>query len=357
MCRSAACRKRARSRIASTPLVTGPSTPERYDRALQLFAHDFAMQVEETQRLVSRTVAGDPDLDPLALLDQLNDVQHGLTDLQAFAVQQTRSRHPNLTWKAIGGALEVSAPTASTRWSSDRTWRMLVRREARLDAKRRTESVFERRPTRSDPAACNPSADTRTADASTDHTVGTASDPVRQLSSAMSHLQRSSTSSIRALAEVVGVSPSYVSRVLSGERLPSWKLTKTLAEACQGDPDHLRPLWEAARGLRPRLLSDSAASELHAAVSGLYLAAARPAPARLCSSSAHQLTAQQVSSFLAGTIPDWPVVRGLVSALHGRPEEVRPLWEQTPAARPSPSASLQTTCDARSKNPIAEGSS
>ncbi|MFC1435586.1 helix-turn-helix domain-containing protein [Streptacidiphilus sp. N1-3] len=328
-CRSAACRARARGRHTQSAAAAEGPTPRQYDHALGLFAQDLKQLALDVERLAARTVGDDPDLPPLALLEQLNHTQHGLTELMAIAVQQTRLRHPNLSWKAIGDALEVSAPTARERWSSSRTWRMLLKRESRVQAKRRAESVFERRPPRTPGTAPDPT---------TPSTPQLPTDPTKQLSSAMSHLQRSSAHSIRDLAEITQVSPSYISRVLSGERLPTWRLTEALAQACDCDPANLLPLWEAARGLRPRLLPQSAEAELHAAINGLYLAASRPAPSRLCALYPNTLTTQGITALLDGDTPDWPVVQDVVDALHGRPQEVRPLWEATNAARRNPDA-------------------
>ncbi|MDX3854010.1 helix-turn-helix transcriptional regulator, partial [Streptomyces sp. AK02-01A] len=147
--------------------------------------------------------------------------------------------------------------------------------------------------------------------------------PAATLASALSHLHRVSGKSIRVLSEETGISPSYASRVFSGERLPTWKVTRKLALACDGEPDELRLLWNAARGyrvVRPTSLS--------AALRGLHLAAALPEPDVIRARAGNTLSLEDITSMLNGSrIPDWPRVDHLVDALRGEPETIRPLWE------------------------------
>ncbi|MFB6882192.1 helix-turn-helix domain-containing protein, partial [Streptomyces noursei] len=143
------------------------------------------------------------------------------------------------------------------------------------------------------------------------------------LASALSHLQRASDKTLRALAVEARVSASYVSRILSGERSPSWKVTRRMVHACGGDPETVRPLWDAAHGRRL-----ARAGSLHAALRGLYLSAACPDPAAICRSSGHALTECEVNGLLHGSlVPDWETVGAVVGVLHGRPDDIRPLWD------------------------------
>ncbi|MEK2473994.1 helix-turn-helix domain-containing protein [Streptomyces noursei] len=143
------------------------------------------------------------------------------------------------------------------------------------------------------------------------------------LASALSHLQRASDKTLRALADEARVSASYISRILSGERSPSWKVTRRLVHACGGDPETVRPLWDAAHGRRP-----ARAGSLHAALRGLYLSAACPDPTQICLSSGHALNEREVAGLLHGSlVPDWETVGTVVGILHGRPDDIRPLWD------------------------------
>ena len=63
------------------------------------------------------------------------------------------------------------------------------------------------------------------------------------MAQALTDLQRGSGKSVRALARVINYSPSYVSRLLNGERRPSWEIAEKLILACDGDPEPIRPLW------------------------------------------------------------------------------------------------------------------
>jgi transcriptional regulator with XRE-family HTH domain len=243
-----------------------------------------------------------------------------LDDLVMVMVRQARNN--GLSWALVARDLDLSANTARKTFSPERTVRMLARRAQQAPR----------------PAHAPQFAPSATASPSGEPAVPAQpqhlpAEPREQLRSALAHLQRSCGRTVSDIAADTGVSPSYVSRLLSGTRLPTWALTEKLGTACGGEPGHLRPLWEAARGLRPRLLSrQAAADELYASVNGLYLAASCPSPATLCSASAQDAEAEEVAAFLAGErVPDWPTVERVVQALRGRPEDVRFLWQGTHA--------------------------
>ncbi|MDG9684383.1 helix-turn-helix transcriptional regulator [Streptomyces sp. DH18] len=40
----------------------------------------------------------------------------------------------------------------------------------------------------------------------------------------------------KALGDEVGVDPSYISRAISSERIPSWEVTRKLVRALEADP-------------------------------------------------------------------------------------------------------------------------
>ncbi|MFC8230641.1 helix-turn-helix domain-containing protein [Streptomyces sp. NPDC057287] len=165
--------------------------------------------------------------------------------------------------------------------------------------------------------------------------LGNLPGPVHQLASALSHLHRRSGKNLRELAQEVGVSRPYISRVLAGARVPSWSVTRRLAVACSGDPADLRALWETARGIRmpADLASTDAAFTLRAALRGLYLSAAQPTAARIGLSSLGMLDQQDIDSLIRGSsLPDWVTVKRFVSMLRGRPADIRPLWDAARAA-------------------------
>ncbi|MGD3106143.1 helix-turn-helix domain-containing protein [Streptomyces sp. YGL11-2] len=159
-------------------------------------------------------------------------------------------------------------------------------------------------------------------------------DSARALAAALSHLQRTSDKTLRALGGEARVSASYVSRVLSGERSPSWKVTRRMVRACDGDPEAVRPLWDAAHGRRP-----AQAGSLHAALRGLYLSAACPDPVQIRISSGNIVTEHEITGLLHGSlVPDWETVGRIVGVLHGRPDDIRPLWDHARLAQLVPTA-------------------
>jgi transcriptional regulator with XRE-family HTH domain len=84
----------------------------------------------------------------------------------------------------------------------------------------------------------------------------------------------------------IGCSASYLSRILSGERVPTWDLTRKFAQACGADPGVLRTVWESEKLSQKgrELVMDldgtslTAAEQLRIAVQTLHLRAGRPAP-------------------------------------------------------------------------------
>ncbi|WP_078893570.1 helix-turn-helix transcriptional regulator [Streptomyces sp. CT34] len=157
-------------------------------------------------------------------------------------------------------------------------------------------------------------------------------DSVRALASALSHLQRTSDKTLKALGGEARVSASYISRILSGERSPSWKVTRRMVHACGGDPEAIRPLWDAAHGRRL-----ARAGSLHAALRGLYLSAACPDLVQIRVSSGNIVTEREITGLLHGSlVPDWETVGRIVGVLHGRPDDIRPLWDHARMAQLAP---------------------
>ncbi|CAL9676301.1 hypothetical protein SUDANB105_07909 [Streptomyces sp. enrichment culture] len=75
--------------------------------------------------------------------------------------------------------------------------------------------------------------------------------PGQRLASALTLMQKGSGRRQRELAQKMGVHESYASRMLSGQRDPSWKHVKIICEMCGIDPELMKPLWEAAAGVQP----------------------------------------------------------------------------------------------------------
>ncbi|WP_079107021.1 helix-turn-helix domain-containing protein [Streptomyces sp. NRRL S-1521] len=269
---------------------------------------------------------------PLEALQQIMLFDCELRDLTAAAVVQARGHKKKST--DIADALNVGTDNISRNWSIAATARRRRRR-----AERRQQPPTESPPVRAAPGrrpphrTPHPGVSRENSDAAglTGAQVR-ATDlehPGQVLARALSQVQRTSDMTLRALGKEAGVSASYISRVLTGDRLPSWRITRVIAAACGADPADLKPLWNEARGLRP-----AEPVSLFSAIRGLVLADANPSAGQLSSRLDHALSADEIHNILAGVhVPEWEKVGQLVSALHGQPETIRPLWA---AASPGP---------------------
>lgn len=121
--------------------------------------------------------------------------------------------------------------------------------------------------------------------------------------------------------------PSYLSRILSGERVPTWNLTRKFARACGADPDVLRTVWESeklsekSRGpatADPDEPPMPATEQLRAAIHTLHLRAGRPAPNDVAVASRWLLSAGAVASVLETTVlPHQAILETFVRILGG----------------------------------------
>ncbi|WP_411977197.1 helix-turn-helix domain-containing protein [Streptomyces decoyicus] len=69
------------------------------------------------------------------------------------------------------------------------------------------------------------------------------------LSCALSYLRRTNETTVGSLAFLTGVSASYIYRITSGERTPTWEVTQRFAIACETEPENLMFLWNRAHSL------------------------------------------------------------------------------------------------------------
>ncbi|MEU4203957.1 helix-turn-helix transcriptional regulator [Streptomyces sp. NPDC045470] len=294
-CRRRAQRQRDGQRV-SVPLATLP------------WGRDIA---EYLQVLAARLVDAEHDRAPLqVLLEHAERLAKEITYYRAAAVQD--ARRAGCGWEVVAAAACAEVETVRSRWGESALKRLFARRA-------RDQRI-------ADPPGRQVPGQASTAT----HPVAQAPCPARQFAAAMAQLQRTSRVSLEEAARQADLSPSYLSRILSGKRLPSWPVTHMLASIFQAPPADVRHLWEAAHGLggtRRRSLA-GAADRLCAALRGLHLAAGCPDAARL-GASAGGLSAVTVTEVLRGQhVPDWELLARLVSALHGRPADIQPLWEE-----------------------------
>ncbi|MGW7521122.1 helix-turn-helix domain-containing protein [Streptomyces sp. NPDC054796] len=221
-------------------------------------------------------------------------------------------------WEAVAGAAGVSADAARSRWSESKVRRLFAHRA-------QEEQVHSRgRPAPTVEGVLAASAAAR------EGTASPAAQAGGTLAAALSCLQRRSGVTLQDAARQADVSASYISRVLSGERVPSWPVVHMLATIFGGEAEEMRTLWESAHGVtRPvRKGVPAAAGRLHAALRGLYLAAQCPGE-ECVSEAAGALSPETVADVLAGElVPRWPEMALLVRALGGCPADIRPLWEE-----------------------------
>lgn len=276
----------------------------------------------EVQRLARQLVDGEVREEDLGtLLERAQVIRRELDIYTAAAVQD--ARHRGEKWEAVGQAAHVAPETARTRWGPERVARMIDRHanEKRIASPRQGRGRSHRHTDGEGLPAPWPAEDASgTRDA----------DSVGQLTSALAQLQAESHLTIKEVADSTRLSPSFISRVLSGDRLPSWDLVCSLAMLFKSDPADLRVLFEAAHGIATPLRQPAvgAIAQLHAAVRGLHLAAHSPTAEQIEQSSRKAVSAAAARRTLAGQdIPEWDVLAVLITALGGHPGDIKPLWE------------------------------
>ncbi|KUM87507.1 hypothetical protein AQI88_40785 [Streptomyces cellostaticus] len=254
------------------------------------------------------------------VLSQVRLIGAELENYAAAAVSDARSRGAG--WDEVAVAACQSRSTVRGRWSEKAVTRLFQNR-----MKERSASIGER-PV---PSAARQEilAD---AEVGAREETRAAARSSRKLASALSFLHRGSGLHIKGVAAHTGLSSSYVSRMLSGERIPTWTAVRLLAETFDADPGDLRALWEASQGLvrptRPPL--HEAVARLTGAMRGIHLAAGRPPFEHVAQLSSGSLTADIVEGALAGRIvPCWETTSSLLTALGAQPADLRGVWEDT----------------------------
>ncbi|MFE1797700.1 helix-turn-helix domain-containing protein [Streptomyces sp. NPDC059517] len=277
-------------------------------------AHPLGRRIaEDLQALSAALLEAEYDGRPLKeLLRCAGEVSREVEYYAAAAVHDARTKGAD--WEQVAAAAQISATTARTRWTEGRVQERLKRRAAERAAVRQTAA---------------PPAPGR--DAAEDRLLAQSAERASvKLASALSYLHRASDLTIKEVAEQTTLSPSYVSRILSGERTPTWPVVRTLAELFGGDPAELAVLFENVHGLGPRARHaiPDAVARLRAALRGLHLAAGRPPFGTVRKASRGALSTQAISEILEGEmVPGWEETSAVVTALGGWPADVRPLWE------------------------------
>jgi len=302
-------------------------------------AHNaFADQVaDDLARIVTHMLHLTGTQQPLAALSLIRVVEGDLEDLKAALIQQARDqRQKNAD---IAQCLGLPPEQLTRKLSADAVRRRMDSRPLRTRTRVRLPRQAAPPPTSAPRTVSAPRipGQRRPAAGGGEAAPSRARDPDRHpagpaavLIRALSQLQRLSGKTLRELANNTEVSASYVSRVLSGERCPSWKVARLLTLACGGDPAEIQPLWAAARGQAP-----TQRQSLPAALRGLHLAAARPRTEQLGEHT--RLTERAITGMFHGTaLPPWEDVEELAHALNAEAQPLRPLWNAACAALAGP---------------------
>ncbi|MER0476917.1 helix-turn-helix domain-containing protein [Streptomyces sp. Edi2] len=264
---------------------------------------------ESLQALASSLVRAEhTDADLRELLRLAGQIGSELDCYRAAAVHAA-VRKGNGGWEEVAEAAGAAVSTVRARWSRTAVHRLLARRDrARqpTSPERAGGERYRKTPLERPARAWEP------------------------LAAALSQLHKTSGSTVAAAASMLGVDPSYVHRMLTGERTPPWPVTEALTISLAGRPDDVRALWERAHGVqRPsRQPLHVAAKELHSAFRGLHLALGQPAAEAISEMTHRQLSPGAVQAVLDGeAVPDWAATGALTVALRGEPHHIRPLWE------------------------------
>lgn len=331
-CRQAAYRVRQRRTPTALPRTPSPS-PEAPtaapapDEGLPLleFVQDTQEDIRHLARLLLNTRYSAYEAVQLAV-----SVQRRAEVLTAGTVHLARQRGVSL--EALGAALHLSPTSVRHKYCKDRV--------ARLFQYFSNQQPAPRPPSRPIPG-------------NEDSTPPPSGPPSRrastELAPVLSRMQAVSGLPLRRLGLRTGVSASYLSRVLSGQKFPSWELTEGIVLALGGDLATVRSLWQREREqelLRATLRHDApvpglpeptSCNPVHTAVQMLYERADRPSPSALAAATKGRLSTRAVRRILDGHTPrEWEHLAILIRILDGEPGFFRPHWQKAsrPAAPP-----------------------
>ncbi|MFD8692708.1 XRE family transcriptional regulator [Streptomyces sp. NPDC059651] len=151
--------------------------------------------------------------------------------------------------------------------------------------------------------------------------------PRQRLACALTRVWKQSRIPQATLARHMNIDPSYVSRMLSGERDAALQHVKAIVDKCGANPDLVMPLWEAANGVQS---TTAPVLALRAYLRALHYAAGSPSDTKILATAQRTINKSDVRNALEGPgVPDWHVIRQLTVAFQSLPETTRPLWRKT----------------------------
>ncbi|MCX4632768.1 helix-turn-helix transcriptional regulator [Streptomyces sp. NBC_01443] len=327
---------------ADTPRRQAPPAPVVESNPTEDPVTEIAHDLRESARELLRLLPDADGEEPLKLAAQMQQQLDGLT-----AGLVGRARYHQVTWGRVSEVLGISQDTARHRYSED----FIKRRLARLTGNP-TPALAPRTSPKSSPAASPRPHRTSAArapqtTASPDNQLAPTTTPApsgaayNRLAPVLSMLVRTSKQTNTEISAKIGCSPSFLSRILSGERLPTWPMTEKFAHACGADPSVLRTVWVTERcSERTRditLTEDEespvpAADALHKAIHTLHSRAGQPAAQDIAVASRWTLTTDEVAHLIEGTqLPAWRVLKLFVDLLGGDATHFRRLLDQATA--------------------------
>ncbi|MCX5327857.1 helix-turn-helix domain-containing protein [Streptomyces sp. NBC_00140] len=330
-CRQAAYRERQRLRGDTDPVETAPRTlPGQTPEQLQVM--ELAHDTQEELRHLVRLLSNSQNASAAEILEYSVRVQRRMEAVTAGVVLMARRRR--IPWEALGQILNISPETARHSYHE-----RLVQR--RLDQYAPTHL-----------ATPPPSPDPAPDDGDADGEPAPAQPPARpslraanQLAPILSKLQVASGIPLRQLGLRTQVSASYLSRVLSGEKFPTWDLTARIARVLGADSDAVHKVWlderdrngTRTRQPQPQAPETDLGATLPAALRTLHQHAACPTPYSLEVATGHLVTADDIRKILHGEMHGtWDQVEALIRAMDGEPSFFQPHWEESQQATPTP---------------------
>ncbi|MGV9342842.1 helix-turn-helix domain-containing protein [Streptomyces sp. NPDC003688] len=162
------------------------------------------------------------------------------------------------------------------------------------------------------------------------HAQASLRSPRERLACALTLMWRASGYRQHEIADRLRVKPSYVSKMISGQRQPSWQHVLAICAMCKEDSELMKPLWEAAVGAPPT--GADPVTYLRTYLKALCYAAGSPGIDAILASAKQALTAADLRHALHGPdVPAWTTVNELVVALQGLPQIAKPLWDRAQA--------------------------
>ncbi|MEU5666555.1 helix-turn-helix domain-containing protein [Streptomyces longwoodensis] len=341
-CRQAAYRERQRERRrrrgdSADPSTSAETPPEQSNEQLQLLG--IAQDTQEELRHLVRLLSNSHRASAADILEHSVRVQRRMEAVTAGVVLMARRRR--IPWESLGTILSISPETAR------HTYHERV-------VQRRLDDYAPHLAPALPQAVATPAADDEAEPLPAQQPDQPSLRAASQLAPILSRLQIASGIPLRQLGLRVQVSASYISRVLSGEKFPTWDLTEKIALVLGADTDAVRKVWQDERdrhGIRPRRPRQQPATEerdvgtsLAAALRTLHQRAASPSAHSVAVATGHLLSADEVRRILHGERPgSWEEVSALIRALDGEPSFFRPHWQEAHASSSPPLPAIAET--------------